>query len=217
MPAEHHFRPGVGLALVGLSTPDAHAAQMAAARDVVAPLFEFTTPMPYTALQQMLDEGAAPGVLAYSKSIYLEELTDAAVDTLAALLPAKTSPMSLLPIFPLGGAFGDVDDDATAFGGTRSLRYAVNMDAVATDPGMLAADRDWVRSIWSALRPFAPHAGSYVNFMAEYEHDRVRASYGGKYERLARVKATYDPGNVLHRNANIRPAAGAAPSERVEQ
>ena len=155
-------------------------------------------------------------MLAYSKSIYLEELTDAAVDALAALLPAKTSPMSLLPIFPLGGAFGDVDDDATAFGGTRSLPYAVNMDAVATDPGTLAADRDWVRSIWSALRPFAPHEGSYVNFMAEYEHDRVRASYGGKYERLARVKATYDPGNVLHRNANIRPAAGAEPSERVE-
>jgi FAD/FMN-containing dehydrogenase len=207
---DHHFRPGVALATVGFSTPEAHAALMADARDAVEPLFEFTSPMPYTALQSMLDESAAPGSLAYGKSIYLEELTDGAVEALAAALPAKTSPLSLLPIFPLGGAFADVDDEATAFGGSRSLRYAVNMDAVATEPGVLAADRDWVRSVWSALRPFAPHGGSYVNFMNEYETgepDRVRASYGPKYARLARIKAEYDPGNVFHRNANIRPVA----------
>ena len=149
---------------------------------------------------------SAPGLLAYGKSLYLQELTDAVIDTLAALLPAKNSPLSLLPIFTLGGAFSDVDDPATAFGGARSLRYAINMDAVATSPEMLAADREWVRSLWSALRPFAPHDGSYVNFMAEYEQDRVRASYGDKYDRLARVKATYDPDNLFHRNANIRPA-----------
>jgi FAD/FMN-containing dehydrogenase len=208
VPEQHHFRPGMALALVGLSSPHAHAALMAGARDA-APLFEFATPMPYTALQRMLDESAAPGILAYGKSIYLEELTDAAVDALAALLSAKTSPMSLLPIFPLGGAFADVEEDATAFGGSRSLRYAVNMDAVATEPDALAADRNWVRSVWSALRPFAPHEGSYVNFMNEHETgepDRVRASYGAKYARLARIKAEYDPGNVFRRNPNIAPA-----------
>lgn len=210
VPEQHHFRPGVALAVVGLSTPGAHEALLAGARDAIAPLFGFTTPMPYTALQQMLDESAAPGILAYGKSIYLEDFGDAAIDTLAALLPAKSSPMSLLPIFPLGGAFTDPDDDATAFGGTRSLRYAVNMDAVATDPDTLAADRAWVREVWSALRPFAPHEGSYVNFMVEYDGDRVRASYGAKYERLAGIKAVYDPGNLFHRNANIRPAVGTA-------
>jgi hypothetical protein len=209
VPEEHHFRPGIALALVGLSTADAQAALMVGARDAVRPLFEFATPMPYRTLQVMLDESAAPGILAYGKSIYLEEFSDAAVAAVAALLPAKTSPMSLLPIFPLGGAYTDIDDDATAFGGTRSLRYAVNMDAVATDPETLATDREWVRAVWSALRPFAPHQGSYVNFMNdnEYEQDRVRASYGPKYPRLARIKAAYDPGNVFHRNANIHPAA----------
>jgi FAD/FMN-containing dehydrogenase len=205
VPEQHRLRPGVGLALVGLSTPDAHAALMEGARGA-RPLFEFATTMPYVALQAMLDEGALPGVLAYGKSVYLEEFTDKAVDALAALLPAKTSPLSLLPIFPLGGAFADVPDDATAFGGTRSVRYAVNMDAVATEAATLAADRDWVASVWSALRPFAPHEGSYVNFNQEFEPGRVRAAYGMKYARLADIKIAYDPDNVFHRNPNIRPA-----------
>ena len=49
--------------------------------------------------------------------------------------------------------------------------------------------------------------GSYVNGMTEFEEDRVRASYGAaKYQRLSRIKAEYDPDNVFHRNANIKPS-----------
>ena len=69
------------------------------------------------------------------------------------------------------------------------------------------ADRAWVRSFWDALRPYAIGIGSYVNGMTEFEEDRVRASYGAaKYQRLARIKAEYDPDNVFHRNANIKPS-----------
>ena len=112
-----------------------------------------------------------------------------------------------MPIFYLDGAFSRVGDDDTAFGGSRAPHYVVNIAAVSPDAQGLAADRTWVRSVWDALRPLARNEGGYVNFMAEADEDRIRTSYGpDKYERLAGIKAEYDPGNVLHRNANIKPA-----------
>lgn len=208
IPAEHHFALGVALFVAGFSSAQAHAALLAQARDAAPLLVDFATELPYCALQQMLDEGAPYGVAhAYNRALYLDDLTDAAVDVLVDRLPRKTSPMSLLPMFSLGGAFADVPDDATAFGGSRSARFAVNMDAIGPDADTMAADREWVQELWTALLPHAGGPGSYVNFMTDYEQDRVRAAYGpAKYDRLAALKARYDPGNVLHRNANIVPS-----------
>lgn len=142
----------------------------------------------------------------YEKALYLDDLTDEAIAVLAGRAGEKTSPMSFAPIFRLDGAYSLIDDDATAYGGRRSPLYVVNIAAVSPDPDALAADRAWVRSMWDALRPLAASGSGYVNFMTEPDEDRVRASYGeAKYQRLAQIKATYDPGNVLHRNANIKP------------
>ena len=60
---------------------------------------------------------------------------------------------------------------------------------------------------WQDLLPYSQGPGSYVNPVTDYDADRVRASYGpAKYQRLAQIKAAYDPGNVCHRNPNISPA-----------
>jgi hypothetical protein len=205
VPEEAHFAPGVALVVAGFGAADEHAAMIAPLREA-GPLFELVTPMPYVALQQLLDDTAPWGVRAYEKGLYLEDLTDAAVDAIAASIRAKRSPMSQLLLFPFGGAYRDVPDEATAFGGSRSARYATVIGGITLDPQMFDDERQWVRSTWAALRPFSAGRGSYVNMMAEFEDDQVRAAYGSKYERLALIKTVYDPRNVLRSNANIKPA-----------
>ena len=167
----------------------------------------FTTPMPYVALQQILDEANAWGFHTYDKGTYLEDLSDEAIEVVAGHLPRKNSPLSVLLFYRLDGAYSEVGEDDTAFSGGRSPRFAVFIVAVCPTPQLLAADREWARSFWEALRPHSLSAGSYVNAMTEFEDDRVRAAYGpAKYERLAKIKRKYDPQNLFHHNANIQPA-----------
>ena len=208
VPEEHHLAPVYAFVIVGFGDAESHAALIQPVREAVAPLVELVTPMPYTALQQMFNESAPWGILAYEKAVYLDELSDAAIDVILEQQPKKAFPLSFLPIFVLGGAYSRAADDATAFGGRRSHTYIVNIAAAAPTPELYEVEREWVRTFWSALAPHAVDVGSYVNFMTEPEEDRVRAAYGPqKYQRLAQIKAQYDPDNLFHLNANIRPAA----------
>ena len=207
VPEEYHFAPGVALMVAGFDTPEEHANLLPRIREKQTPAFEFVTQMPYTALQSMLDDSAPWGIWGYEKAHYLDDLSDDVIAAVVEHLPKKQSPLSFIPIFPLAGAFGLIPDDATAFGGSRAARWAFNIAGLAPTPELHAADRVWVRSLWEALQPYASSGGSYVNFMTDFDEDRVRASYGeAKYERLAQIKAIYDPDNVFHRNANIKPA-----------
>ena len=207
VPTVHQLQPGYALIVVGFGTAEDHARAIAPIRATLAPLFELVTPMPYVALQQMFDGSAPWGVLAYEKAVHLDELSDAAIDVIVTHVPRKSSPLSFVPIFTLGGAYARVQEDAVAFGGSRDTRFVVNMAAIAPTPELFELDTAWVRTFWSALVPHARNIGSYVNFMNEYDEARVIAAYGAdKYRRLASIKATYDPNNVFHLNANIKPA-----------
>lgn len=117
-----------------------------------------------------------------------------------------------------GATWADLDGATQAHGlavtggvishtGVAGLTLGGNIAAICPVPELLLADREWVRAFWEAMLPHASGVGSYVNFMTDIEEERVKAAYGAaKYERLARIKAEYDPENVFHRNANIRPA-----------
>ena len=207
VPAEYHFARVAAVVVVGFGSEDEHAADVATVRAHLEPRFEMVTPLPYTALQQVLDEGSAWGTMAYAKGLYLDELTDATTDALAACLDGRRAPHSEVLVLPLAGAFHDVADDATAFGGSRSLQYVVAIECHAPDAELLAHDRRWVRDTWNTLLPAAVHSGAYVNLNAEFDGDSLRATYGAaKFDRLRRIKAVYDPTNVFRHNANIPPA-----------
>jgi FAD binding domain/Berberine and berberine like len=208
VPEEFHFAPGYILAIVGWGTAEEHAAVVNPVREMLHPSFELVTPIPYTFLQQMIDAAAPWGMLAYEKALYLDELSDEAAAVVAEQFAKKASPMSIMPVFALGGAYADVGDADTAFGGSRSAKWLFNFSAGAgvTEPELFAQDRAWVRAFFDALVPFSSNSGGYVNFMADVDDDRVRTAYGpAKYDRLSRIKTEYDPDNVFHLNANIKP------------
>jgi FAD binding domain-containing protein/berberine-like enzyme len=207
VPEEHHHRPGYALAVAGFGSAGQHQQVMTRLREALPPLWEFTTPMPYVALQQILDEANAWGFRTYDKGTYLEDLSDEAIEVVTSHLPQKNSPLSVLLFYRLDQAYSQPGEDDTAFSGGRSPRFAAFIVAVCPTPDLLAADRAWARSFWQALRPHSLGVGSYVNAMTEFDDDRVRAAYGpAKYHRLAKIKAKYDPQNLFHHNANIQPA-----------
>src|SRR4029450_2337287 len=106
-----------------------HARAVAPVREQLTPLFEIVTPIPYAALQQMLDDSAPRGIRGYEKALDLDNLSDDAIAVLTELAPRKTSPLSFAPIFYLDGAYSRVGDDDTAFGGSRAAHYVVNIAA----------------------------------------------------------------------------------------
>ncbi len=207
VPVAHRGRPGYGLMIAGFGSALEHHRLIAPVREALRPLFEFVTPLPYVELQKLLDDTAPWGIHAYEKGLYLQELSEEAISVLSDNIPRKSSPMSFATIFSLGGAFADVGEQETAFGGSRATRFVVNVTAIAPDAELLAIDRSWARSVWQALVPHASDTGGYINAMADYDEGRVQAAYGPtKYRRLARIKARYDPDNVFRMNANIKPA-----------
>ncbi|MGH3867547.1 MAG: FAD-binding oxidoreductase [Pseudonocardiaceae bacterium] len=211
VPGPHQGKLGYALAIAGFGSAWEHRRLIAPIRKAPPPLFELVTPLPYVELQKMLDGTAPWGIHAYQQGLYLQELSDEIIAELTERIPRKNSPMSLIPIFSLGGAFADVAEQETAFGGSRATRYLVNVTAVAPEAELLATDRAWVHSVWQALLPHASECGGYVNGMADDEN-RVQAAYGpAKYQRLARIKARYDPDNVFRMNANIKPAGRIEP------
>jgi len=207
VPEEHQFAPGYVIVLTGFDSA-AHSEIAADIKRRLPPLFDLVTPMPYVALQQLLDEANAWGSHVYEKGTYVENLSDPVIDVLTMHVPAKTSPQSLVLLYRLDGAYSEVADDATAFSGGRSPRFGVFVVGVAPDAPAMDVERGWVTNLWAALRPYAVDSGDgYVNGTSDYAGDRVRGSYGAtKYERLAQIKAAYDPDNVFHVNANIVPA-----------
>ncbi|MGW6196086.1 FAD-binding oxidoreductase [Kribbella sp. NPDC055110] len=205
VPEEHHFKLGYALVVVGFGTPEQHAEAMERLRSATPPLFEFSTPMPYVAVQQLLDEANAWGTYHYEKGTYLEALTDEAIDVITEQFPQKTSPLSVTMFYHLDHGYLETADDATAFSGQRTERYA--MFVIATTPVLeaLDAERAWVRTFWDAMQPHMVNIGSYVNGMAEPDAARIHAAYGDKYDKLLEIKRKYDPDNVFHRNQNIKP------------
>ncbi len=206
VPEQLHFAPVWALAAVSSApTPDEAAAASEPVRRAATPVFEMATPMPYPAVQSMLDEGAPHGSLIYQKAEWVPELSAGAIDALVASAAAKPSPMAQIHVWNLGGAVARVADDATPFG-NRGTQHMVDIQGLWPEPGLEEATRAWTRTTFDALTPFG--SGAYVNFISEDDPERTKRDVYGeaRYRRLSELKRQYDPANVFRLNQNIEPA-----------
>ncbi|WP_067452141.1 FAD-binding oxidoreductase [Actinomadura macra] len=209
VPEELRDKPGWLLAVVGFGDAESHARAIAPVRanKDLPPAVEDVEAIPYTRLQGMFDHTGPWGAYSYEKAVHFNELTDEVIDIMVEHQPKKTAHLSFTPILVMAGEYHRVQEESTAFSGGRTGKYVVNVTAVCPDRESFETDRVWVRNYWEELAPHAVGKGSYINFMSEYDEDRVKAAYGAaKYARLAAVKTQYDPDNVFHLNANIKPA-----------
>ncbi|MFY9916127.1 MAG: FAD-binding oxidoreductase [Nocardioidaceae bacterium] len=193
--------PIIGVAALW-SGDDAVADDVMATMRAQEPAVDLVGRMPYVAMQKMLDD--PPGLRNYWSADFHDEFDEKALDVFLEYGHLRPSPRTQQILFPWGGAVAKLGAQTPM--AQRDAAYVSHPFAVWEDESDDETALRWVREYRSAIAPFA-NGGTYLNFIGDEGEDRVRAAYGDKsYDRLAAVKAEYDPGNIFHRNQNVRPA-----------
>jgi FAD/FMN-containing dehydrogenase len=174
-------------------------------REFGPPGIDLVEPMPYVAVQQLINPGNPKGLQNYWSADFLAELPDEAVDTLVDHATKPVSPFTQILLIPGGGALARVDDDATAFG-QRNAPWNVHFLSLWPDPADDDVNIAYTRAIATAMKPWTT-GRAYLNFIGDEGQGRVEAAFGQeKYARLQQLKAEWDPTNLFRHNQNIPPA-----------
>ena len=206
-PADAQGQPALYLVPCYAGSVEDAESELAALRAIGSPIVDGVAPIPYVALQSMFDEGNPAGNRYYWKSEFMDELPDDAIDALLDYLDENPlpSPFTTISIEILGGAVARVDPEATAYP-HREAMYDFGVWGNWTDPADDEPMTEWVRGCHRAISPYAS-GGFYVNYLDSDEDDRVRAAFGQNFERLAEIKARWDPENLFRKNKNVTPRA----------
>jgi len=173
-------------------------------RSVGTPLLDHVGPMPFPALQSLFDPLFPPGLQMYWRADFHQELSDASIPVHQKYAQQIPTGLSLAHLYPINGAVHRVGMGDTAFRYRDCLVAGVTV-GIDPDPKNKEVITTWTKEYFDALHPHSA-GGAYVNFMMEEGQERVRASFGENYDRLARIKKQYDPTNFFRMNQNIRPA-----------
>ena len=198
--------PVLGIVLCYAGDPDEGAR-------VCQPLLEFGSsavnavqPMPYTAVQQLIDDRNPTGLLNYWTADFLGALPDEAVDALLAHAIPPVSSLTHIIVIPGGGAIARVDEGAMAFG-QRHTPWNIHYLSMWEDPADTNRNIAYTREVSAAMKPWAT-GQVYLNFLGDEGPERIAAGFGPeKYARLRSLKARWDPTNLFRSNQNIPPGA----------
>lgn len=204
-PEEIHGRKMCGVVWCWTGDPDGIEQALAPVNDAGTPAFHFSTPMPYPMLQTMFDELIPKGLQWYWRGDFFDRITDDAIDVHAKYAENLPTDLSTMHLYPVDGAAHRVAPGDTAWA-YRDAMWSGVIGGIDPDPANAGLVKDWCVNYWEDLHPHSM-GGGYVNFIGAGEsQDRVRATYGDHYDRLAAIKRTYDPNNLFHANQNIEPA-----------
>jgi FAD binding domain/Berberine and berberine like len=203
-----HFRPAVAVASCYTGPVADGERAIRALREFETPLVDLVEPTLYVDHQSSIDYTVPHGWHYYWKATDLAGLSDEVIDIVAEHAYRASSPRSYATMFHMGGAVARAPRTATAYSG-RDVEHNIIIDAAwlpEQDNTVRAAETTWARKFLAALQPH--RAGVYVNFLdSDDDTSRVREAYSDDtYQRLAEVKAKYDPENMFHNNKNIQPS-----------
>jgi FAD/FMN-containing dehydrogenase len=209
-PADFVPEPVRGHPVVGVVV--AYAGPIEEGQAAMAPLLEFgppaitmVQPMPYVAVQQLIDQANPSGMQNYWSADFLAELPDEAIDTLVSVATNPVSPLTQVILVAGGGAITRVDDDATAFGG-RDAPWNIHYLSMWPDPQETQRNIDYTKHIAASMKPWTT-GRVYLNFIGDEGAQRVASGFGSeKYARMRELKKVWDPENVFCHNQNIPPA-----------
>ena len=179
---------------------------LAPLRDLAEPIADFSGTMAYTEFQQILDDDYPDGMRYYWNSLYLDGLSESAIDRITYWADCAPSPLSTVDVWQLGGAITDVGFEESAFAG-RHAPVLLGVEANWEDPSNDEANIEWVRDCLDDMRQFSD-GSVYLNFpgFLEDNDETMETTFGAAYERLVALKDEYDPTNVFSLNQNITPS-----------
>jgi len=167
------------------------------------PALDWVGPIPEPALQSMFDGVYPAGDQWYWKADFFEELPDAAIKRHIEFASKMPTWQSTMHLYPVDGVAGRTPKDATAWS-NRDAKWSEVIVGVSKDPADKEKIIAWAREYWEAVHPYST-GGGYINMIMDEGTDRIKATYGDNYDRLAAIKATYDPTNLFRVNQNIAP------------
>jgi FAD/FMN-containing dehydrogenase len=206
LPTEVHGKEVLVFAACAVGDPQKAERALAPLRALGKPIADVIGPHPFAGWQAAFDPLLTPGARNYWKSHDFKKLDDGLIGLVLDAVGRLPSPECEIFIAHLGGAINRVPAHATAYP-HRDVEFVMNIHTRWRESAQDQACIAWTRRLFDAMAPFAT-GGVYVNFMPEDETQRVqKGAYGPNYERLATLKARYDPANLFRMNQNIRPAA----------
>jgi FAD/FMN-containing dehydrogenase len=205
LPKEMHRKPIVALLACYSGRPEDGEKAVAPIKAFGQPIGDVLVRRPYAQLQSLLDATQPKGRRYYWKSEYLPRIEPSLCEKVVDHAARIRSPHSAVILFQIEGALNRLREEHSPVG-NRNAHYVLNLAGAWEHTGDDTANVTWAREAWNEMKAFST-GGAYINFMTEDEgRDRIEAALGRGLDRLAQVKAKWDPQNVFRTNRNIPPA-----------